>query len=304
MSSNEDKYPVESERRRFIKGVVGAGAVGGIGAPGAAAINTATPPKGAGGGITQFMGIELTGGPAPRGMPQIPVEVGDDGTIRGYWPEVFEEQVDGRTVVRAEEEIAGITYSEQWFQYCGIQTSPAIIPDADRNNEFISADATQYEWQQEEAEGGEPLNMEHFQDYEEWGNGIGNAGVGKPAMATWRSQDLGAGDQLNVLVIRSPLIEEAAQNDEWLNATTHNGVFAIMNTCTHFCCIPGYKVAERSERIGAGDGIFCQCHQSIYDPFSIFQQQFVALPRPDDIGEGDGGGGDGGGDGGDDGGGH
>jgi Rieske Fe-S protein len=293
MSTNEDKYPVESDRRRFVKGVVGAAAVAGIGSTGAAAINTATPPAGSGGGITQFMGIERTGGPAPRGMPQIPIEIGDDGTISGYWPEVREEEIDGQTITLAEEEIAGITYTADWFQYCGIQTSPAILPAADHNNDFLSSETTQYEWQNEELEAGEPLTLEHFDDYEEWGNEIGSDGIGKPAAATWRSDELDSGDQLNVLVIRSPQIEELAEEDEWLAETTDQGVFAILNVCTHFCCIPGYKVSETAERIGAGDGIFCQCHQSIYDPFEIFQQQFVALPRPDDLeAEADGGGGD------------
>lgn len=289
MSANEDKYPVESDRRRFVKGVVGAGAIAGIGSSGLAAINTATPPTGSGGGITPFMGIERTGGPAPRGMPQIPIEIDDNGNIIGRWPEVFQEQVQGQTVTRAEEEIAGITYSAQWFQYCGVQTSPALVPDSGRNNQFLSSSTSQYEWQNSQLESGDPLKLEHFEDYQEWGNGIGEAGVGKPAAATWRSEGLDSAAQLNVIVIRSPLIEEAAQNDEWLSATTSQGVFAYLNVCTHFCCIPGYKTSETSERVGIADGVLCQCHQSQYDPFTILEQQFISFPRPEDSGESSGG---------------
>lgn len=289
MSADEDKYPVESDRRRFVKGVVGAGAVVGLGSTGAAAINTATAPSGSGGGVTQFMGIELLGGPAPRGMPQIPIQIADDGTISGYWPEVQEREVEGQTVQIAEEELGGITYSSEWFQYCGQQTSPAIAPGTDRNNTFLSSGSTQYQWQTDQLQEGAPLNIDHFQDYQEWGNGIGDDGVGKPALATWRSEELDAGDTLQALVIRSPRIEEAAQDDEWLAATTDQGVFAIFFTCTHFCCIPGYKTLEGAEGAGVGDGILCQCHQSRYDPFNILQQQFVSLPRPDDLGSEGGG---------------
>ncbi|ADJ15606.1 Rieske 2Fe-2S domain-containing protein [Halalkalicoccus jeotgali] len=295
MSSNEDKYPVESDRRRFVKGVVGAGAIAALGSTGAAAVNTATAPTGSGGGITPFMGIENTGGPAPRGMPIIPVQIGDDGTISGRWPEVVEEEVQGQTVVLAQEELGGITYSSQWFQYCGKQTSPALLPDADQDNRFLASGQAQYEWQSELEEGA-PLNISDFEDYEEWGNEIGSEGVGKPAAATWRSNGLDSASTLGVTVIRSPLIEEAAQDDEFLQAATQDGVFAYLNVCTHFCCVPGYKVNETAERVSDGNTVYCQCHGSVYDPFTILEQSFLSFPQPDDVQlpEGAGGGGGGG----------
>ncbi|MFC6906261.1 ubiquinol-cytochrome c reductase iron-sulfur subunit [Halalkalicoccus tibetensis] len=291
MSTEEDKYPVESDRRRFVKGVVGAAAIAGIGSTGAAAVNTATPPTGTGGGVIDFMGIERTGGPAPRGMPIIPVEIDDDGTISGRWPEVQEVEVEGQTEFIAEEELGGLTYSSQWYQYCGKQTSPALLPQAQQNNEFLSSPQSQYEWQGELGED-EALNLDHFDDYEEWGNEIGDDGVGKPAAATWRSDGLDGGDVLEVIVIRSTAIEEAAEEDEFLEAATEEGVFAFLNVCTHFCCIPGFKVSETADNIGAGDSVFCQCHQSVYDPFSIFEQSFISFPQPDDVEEPEGGGDD------------
>lgn len=290
MSTEEDKYPVESDRRRFVKGVVGAAAIAGIGSSGAAAVNTATPPTGTGGGVIDFMGIERTGGPAPRGMPIIPVEIDDDGTISGRWPEVQEVEVEGQTEFIAEEELGGLTYSSQWYQYCGKQTSPALLPQAQQNNEFLSSPQSQYEWQGELGED-EALNLDHFDDYEEWGNEIGDDGVGKPAAATWRSDGLDGGDVLEVIVIRSTQMEEAAEEDEFLEAATEEGVFAFLNVCTHFCCIPGFKVSETADNLGAGNEVFCQCHQSLYDPFSIFEQSFISFPQPDDVEEPEGGGG-------------
>ncbi|WP_336363166.1 ubiquinol-cytochrome c reductase iron-sulfur subunit [Halalkalicoccus salilacus] len=294
MSSNEDKYPVESDRRRFVKGVVGASAIAGIGSTGAAAVNTATPAVGSGGGITPFMGIEKIGGPAPRGMPIIPVEIDDDGTIRGRWPEVQEETIQGQTEYLAQEEIGGITYSSQWFQYCGKQTSPALLPQADQDNRFLSSAQSQYEWQSD-LEEDEPLNIEHFDDYKDWGNEIGEAGVGKPAAATWRSDGLEGGNVLNAIVMRSKLVEEKAQDDEFLEAATQDGVFAYLNVCTHFCCVPGFKVSESAERFEEGNVIYCQCHASVYDPFTILEQSFLSFPQPDDVELPEGGGGGGGG---------
>lgn len=282
MSANEDKYPVESDRRRFVKGVVGAAAIAGLGSTGAVAVNTATTPSGSGGGITPFMGIEQIGGPAPRGMPLIPVEIDDEGVISGRWPEVVEEQVEGQTVYLAQEDIGGITYSSQWFQYCGKQTSPALLPRAEQDNRFLSSGQSQYEWQSD-LEDGAPLTLSDFDDYEEWGNGIGDEGVGKPAAATWRSDGLESGETLGVVVMRSPLIEEAAQDDEFLEAATQDGVFAYLNVCTHFCCVPGYKVSESAERVSDGNTIYCQCHASIYDPFTILEQSFLSFPQPDDV---------------------
>jgi Rieske Fe-S protein len=83
--SERDKYPADSGRRRFVKGVVGGAALAGVGATGAAAVNSATTSPGAGGGTTQAYAIENTDGPAPRGMPQIPVEVDSEGFLKGVW---------------------------------------------------------------------------------------------------------------------------------------------------------------------------------------------------------------------------
>ena len=278
----ENKYPIESDRRRFVKGVVGSAAIGGLGSTGVAAVETATPPTGTSGGLTEFMGINLVSGPAPRGMPQIPIEIEDDGRLLGVWPETHEEEIEGQTVLRAEEEIGGVTYSAEWFQYCGVQTSPALDPKEERNNEFRSAETTQHEWQQEDLEGGESLTLDIFEDYEECENEIGSGGLGKPALATWRSEDLSEGEGLTVQLIRSPLIEEAAGDDEGLAASTAEGILTYLNVCTHFCCLPGYKTNPTSVRVGGEDGAYCVCHQSVYDPFTITQQRFAASPRPDE----------------------
>ncbi|WP_144921461.1 ubiquinol-cytochrome c reductase iron-sulfur subunit [Halorubrum salsamenti] len=277
--SQSDKYPAESGRRRFVKGVVGGAALSGVGAMGSATVNTLTTSGGVGGGSTVAMSIAQTGGPAPRGLPQIPVEVTDDGYIRGIWPETQTVTQEGQEIEVAQEQLGGRTYSGAWFQYCGVESQENIAPNFESDNLFRAAPG-KYEWQDETYEDGDQIHIDDFDDYAEWGNGIGDDGVGKPASVTWRSQDADA--DLNAIVIRSPRIEEAAQNDEWVSASTDQGFIAYLNVCTHFCCIPDYKVLEESARYDAANGTYCVCHQSTYDPFTLEESLFIARPRPDE----------------------
>jgi Rieske Fe-S protein len=282
MSEAEDKYPRESGRRRFVKGVVGSASLAGLGTAVAAGIDTTTAPTGAGGGITQYFGPENTDGPAPRAMPQIPLEIDDEGFVKGVFPEPETVTEQGREVTVAQMQLGGITYSSEWFQYCGVQTYPGVRPDADQDNFLRYASSPPYEWQQEEVEAGDRVNVSDFENYESWGNGIGKDSLGKPALATWRSEDVPPSGTMPVQIIRSQRFKQMAeQGNEWLSASIADGFYANLNKCTHFCCVPGFKALASSARFGAADQIYCQCHQSVYDPFQIVQVSFVALPRPE-----------------------
>ena len=286
MSVDDDKYPAESGRRRFVKGVVGGASLAAVGATGVAGVNAATTSPGAGGGATQAMAIENTAGPAPRGMSQIPVEITDDGEIMGVWPEVEEVDEGGRTVLVAEMDMGGVTYSSEWFQYCGVESYEGIQPDYESENLFRVGSTTGYEWMSD-LEEGEVLTVDMFDNYPIWGNDIGRAGIGKPATGRWRSED--ADNIIPIQVLRSPIIEEIANGNtgapqsivDWVNASTDQGFIAWLNKCTHFCCVPGFKLDEVSARFEAENDVYCGCHQSVYDPFSIVQTLFVARPRPD-----------------------
>ena len=295
MSADDDKYPGESGRRRFVKGVVGGAALAGVGATGSAAVNSLTTSPGAGGGATEAMAIENTAGPAPRGMPQVPIEIKSDGTIKGVWPEVETIQEGGRTVNVAEMDLGGMTYSSEWFQFCGVETYEGIQPQYESDNVFYIGDSPGFEWQGE-FDAGTALNIDMFEDYETWGNGIGVDGVGKPGTANWRSQD--TEDTIPVSVLRSTVIEQLAENgqapapdqdepytvpsnvQQWLQASTSQGVIAWLNKCTHFCCVPAFK-AEGGTKFNAANEVYCPCHQSVYEPFSIVPTLFTARPRPD-----------------------
>ena len=94
-----------------------------------------------------------------------------------------------------------------------------------------------------------------------------------------------------VQLIRSNRVEQMAEGEgefsdlpssvcQFISASTAEGFIAWLNKCTHFCCVPGFKTQEGSANFGAENDIYCQCHQSVYDPFSPVQSQFVSLPRP------------------------
>ncbi len=287
MPLDEDKYPAESGRRRFVKGVVGSAALSSVGAGGAAALDATTGPLGAGGGRTNFFGIENTAGPAPRGMPIIPVEVTDAGELRGQAPTRAEELSDEEA--QSGFNGSGVPYTWSWFQYCGIQSYAGLNPEADEDNFFRATPGT-YDWMND-VEGGEPLTVDMFDDYEEWGNDIGTDGVGKPATASWRSQGEDA-QTIPVSVLRSTRVSQMVAGEgpysdleestrSFLEAATAQDFLVWLNKCTHFCCVPGFKAYGDSARFDAENKVYCQCHQSVYDPFSPVQTDFVALPRPD-----------------------
>jgi len=283
MPLDEDKYPAESGRRRFVKGVVGAAALSSVGASGAAALDTATSSAGVGGGSTTYVAIENTAGPAPRGMPLLPITI-EGGELQGVWPEY-----DPARGIAINDDLggSGIPYSSQMLQYCGLQTAGGVRPQADQNNTLLTSTGS-YDWQSEYSDG-DPLTVDMFDDYEEWGNGIGNAGVGKPASATWRSE--GDVQTIPVQVLRSPEVPKIANGEgpysdipgpvqTYFDAATEDNIMAWINKCTHFCCVPGFKQLAGSANYNAENKVYCQCHQSVYDPFNPVQKTMVALPRP------------------------
>ncbi|UPV74904.1 ubiquinol-cytochrome c reductase iron-sulfur subunit [Halorussus limi] len=282
---DEDKYPPENDRRRFVKGVVGSATLTSAGTAATAALDATTSPTGGTGGPTDYVGIKNTDGPAPRGMPVIPLTIDDEGFLKGIWPDVKEKKLkDGSTITITEQEIGGVTYTGRWFQYCGVQNAEGLIPDADQDNYFRSKPGL-YDWQSDH-DRGQKLHVDDFDDYKTWSNGIGSAGAGKPAQTTWRSQsDGGDVTELPVQVLRSPKVADLpaeSENPEFLRAATESNFIAWLDKCTHFCCTPGFNASQDASKFDATDAVYCQCHQSVYDPFAPVELSFNAFPRPDD----------------------
>ncbi|KAA9407946.1 ubiquinol-cytochrome c reductase iron-sulfur subunit [Haloarcula sp. CBA1131] len=281
-----DKYPAPSGRRRFVKGLVGASALSGVTTVGGLAVDAATDQGGVGGGTVSYIGIQNIAGPANRPMPLVPLEI-SDGALRGKWPSVSEVTAGGDTFRIAKAELGGVTYSQQWFQYCGLEVAAGLEPDPERDG-FLRSKAA-YDWQSQ-LNDGDKLRVEHFEDYESWGNDIGSDGLGKPAVATWRSQGEDV-KEIQVQVFRTPAVSKMVAGDdeyadlageirEFLDAATAKDFIAWVNRCTHLCCNPGYKTMPGSAKFEAADKVYCNCHQSVYDPFSPTTATFASRPRP------------------------
>jgi Rieske Fe-S protein len=281
-----DLYPPETGRRRFVKGVVGGSALAATGVTGSSVVQLLTTPSGRGGGVLQYFGIELTDGPAPRGMPLIPVRIDSEGFLSGVFPPAEEREVEGRTITVAQTEIGGTVYSPEWFQYCGVQSIPAVAPGSDQDDAF-RYDAGGYAWQREAVSPGQRMHVDDVADYREWRNEIGTAGLGKPATGTWRSVDVPGSETLPIQVVRvsddrfERMLSDPVSGS-FVRAAAPEGFLAWLNKCTHFCCVPGYKQSQQAVAFGAADAVYCPCHQSVYDPFSVVQETFVALPRPEE----------------------
>jgi Rieske Fe-S protein len=220
-------------------------------------------------------------------MPLIPVTVDDEGLLSGLFPPAEERTATaGQTELVAEADVGGTTYSTEWFQYCGVQAVPAVAPGSEQDD-ALRYDDGGYDWQREAVTAGDQMHVDDFADYQEWGNNIGRAGLGKPATGTWRSVDVPSEETLPVQVVRiADDLYEAMLADplsgSFVAAAAPDGFLAWLNKCTHFCCVPGYKQTEQALTFNAGDGVYCPCHQSVYDPFSVVSESFVALPRPED----------------------
>jgi len=169
------------------------------------------------------MTIEKTGGPAPRGLPQVPWKSPTTGISAGSGPKRRPSRRRAKRSRSHRSSSAGKTYTGAWYQYCGVESQENIEPDYEAEDNLFRAAPGKYDWMDEVYDEGERIHIDDFDDYDEWGNGIGDDGVGKPASVTWRSQN--AETALNVNVIRSSRIEEAVENsgDEWLEASTDQG---------------------------------------------------------------------------------
>ncbi len=218
-------------------------------------------PRPAAAAAVRYVGAQRVAGPAPRGLPFIPIRLTPEGAF------------EGRPVVKDldDSEINVL----DWYKYCGHSGAPGLVPDADKANTLI------YSISEEKAKAIKPWYVDRLDapvrpdDFPDNEFGAGFA---------WRSGGERGANVLSGVVIRfkrkairkPPQIYNPAKplSDEehaWVKreffVDVGESTFAACSTfCTHFCCIPGYKEAERLARPrNAWDKIFCTCHNSVYD---------------------------------------
>ncbi|MDY7082459.1 MAG: ubiquinol-cytochrome c reductase iron-sulfur subunit, partial [Halobacteria archaeon] len=209
----------------------------------------------------------------------IPLKI-EGGEIVGRAPEPQEGKLNPTM------NIAGVEYSMDWFQYCGVQGYPGVRPSFESNNRFHYSDRA---WHSDMA--GNVMKVSDFDDWQSYQGSAQGAteGLGKPAWGTWRSQDVDQTMPVAIIKTDKQRLLDNAKNDQqrqWINETCPQGFIGWLNKCTHFCCVPqGFQTTNYGCGSGgsvcAADKVYCQCHQSIYDPFNVVQENMIALPRPE-----------------------
>lgn len=266
-----------ARRRRVLKAAVGGTLVGAGVTGGAVVLTRQSPPRGTNERRT-YVGIDNVAGPTPRGLPQIPIDIDADGFVKGVWPtDTDDEGTPAMT-------IGNVTYSSRWFHYCDHTGFPGLRPGAEQDNFFRVARGTPYDWE-EELSVGDRLRVEDFDDFEDWTNGVGRSGLGKPAMAHWRSVDVPSAESITVQVLRSTRIQGLLDADhplrEWIQATTQEGFIAWLSRCPYRCCTPSFKGIAASAEYGGENLAYCPCHGSMYDPFTVTTEP-LELPDASD----------------------
>jgi Rieske Fe-S protein len=279
------------DRRSFVKACAGVGAGGALAAAG---FGMFQPVSDVGVEIVNisYPGVRvLPGSPAPYGLPLIPLEITDDGYLRGR-PDAAENQL-------------------KWYKYCSHEQAPGTFPDDDAEN------VLRYDVSEDKIAKGFDAwfvdNLDdqmHYSDFpkeppnEDWQE---YPGVG--AAARWRSEGVDPESKITAIVIRAPkeLLGFESQVPAPQAEEIRSGWFpehpddsedifmACCSFCTHFCCVPDFHTAELAKSSGYGETIFCTCHLSRYDPFQIDVYNRTIFEFPNGGSEGGEGGGGGGG---------
>lgn len=250
------------DRRRFVKmsmSAAAAGAAAGTTAGLGRALVEPRPPRGA---PVPYYGAHRVDGPAPRGVPFIPVRVTDAGAF------------EGRPVIPSPDGDATLSVLD-WYRYCDHGRAPGLDPERDADDTlryFVVDDPTRTVRPWFDPKRGEPVRPVDFPDVE-----FG-------ASFAWRSVGAEGRDVLTGVLVRYPLDAlarvtrpkppaRALDDAEWAFLMEHvfaqagDSVFiAVSSFCTHFCCTPGYKHTDAAKPKNAWAQVFCACHGSVFEP--------------------------------------
>lgn len=255
-------------RRSFVKTCVGVAGAGALAASGLSMAVGLAIPRAPAGALIPYWGAHKVAGPAPRGMPYIPIGLGPDGNFIGK-PTITGPPTDANP---NGDQINVL----EWYKYCGHSGATGLDPEADQPNTLVYLRKDDYNivtpWFKDLLD--QPIKPEQFP-----ANGFG-------AAFRWRSEDQDGANVISGVLVRAeprrirsvtsavapakPLTSEA--EFEWLKENiwyTHDdgSIFIGVSTyCPHFCCTPGYREAEQLARPrNAWDNIFCTCHNSNYN---------------------------------------
>lgn len=251
--------PRRFSRRGFVKGCVAATAAS-LAAAGTGGVVAALD---LGGGPTrrvEYVGATVVSGPAPQGVPLVPLALAGDGTVRGNPdpPGV------GRAVL-------------DWYRYCGHGSSPVLRP-GHRGDETLlysvpsdkvpAIEALRAEQGGEAIgwfldRGGRPVRAQDFRE------------VGWGAPVAWRRELTATVLKVDPAALAFP--PELRPVVEGFLAPTPDGaaLLAFSNFCKHLCCAPGWNESRLAARYHAVDKLYCSCHHSVYDALRLGPDFFV-----------------------------
>lgn len=251
------------DRRSFVKTCVGVAGAGALAASGLGLAAGLAIPRAPGEPPIKYYGAHRVAGPAPRGIPYIPITVDSSGNFVGK-PTI--PSIDG----------TGEVDVLSWYKYCGHSGAPGLQQGFTDDNTVSYLAKEEYEsiitpWFKPLL--GQPARPEHFPS-ESFGAAI-----------VWRSEGQSGSSVLTGILIKAPAKEvrlvdstvppaKPISKEEYdyvmeniFHVTDKGEIYiGVSSFCTHFCCAPGYREAEKLARPRAAwDNIFCTCHNSNYN---------------------------------------
>jgi Rieske Fe-S protein len=244
------------DRRTFVKTAVAAAAVGAVGATGAGLV----VPLSTAGGLRirrfPYVGARKAAGPAPQGIPLIPLQVNADGEIEGV------PKLEG----------ANVEHSLEWYRYCSHEATPGLELGFTDDNvlRYFNNPA---KVRVAEQELGAPLWYAPLLDQRVRADHFTQVGHGAPFR--WRSEGQVDTNIITGIVIRVDPTELQGRDVTPFLATHEDKTFiAFCSFCAHFCCVPGYQESKIPREKGLFDKIYCTCHDTVYDPRDLRQYTF------------------------------
>jgi nitrite reductase/ring-hydroxylating ferredoxin subunit len=216
-----------------------------------------------------YLGAVVASGPAPQGVPLVPLAVGA-----------------GELEARPSTPSFGSVLD--WYRYATHVADPWLLPEhvaaderlryrltEDREDSVRALAAEQgrprFTWFLDKA--GEVARPEDFREI----------GDGAPFM--WRPQGPEGYPVIVLKVDPGSLRADAAirtvLREEFLVATPDGAaLIGFSAVCKHFGCAPGWNDSRQATQHDALDKLYCSCHHSVYDPFRIRADFFLLREAP------------------------
>lgn len=246
-------------RRQFVKTAMGVAVVGAVGTTTAGLVVPLSTSRLK---IRRFpyLGAKKVGGPAPQGIPLIPLKV-KDGFVEGV-PELKN---------------AGVNHNLDWYKYCAHEGAPGLEADFTADNvlryfnnpakvKTAEKELGRSLWYADKLD--QKIEVAHFTE------------VGMGAPFRWRSEGQEQNNIVTGIVIRVDPEKVGGKRAEpgkkFIGKDEESGAafIAFCSFCAHFCCVPGFKESKIPLDKGLFEKIYCTCHDSVYDPLNIHEYTF------------------------------